>query len=401
MSIDMSNPTTVQSEEVTIAVSRDSVTDSYDYLSIDPSHPRYYLDYVNARDSRVVLHASEPPSAQPPPGNLPIAPAGPVELINGSDDDPITLTDADYVEALDTLREIDDVNIVAIPDRHTTAVQQAMIAHCELIGDRFAVIDCEPNLDLFGATGSAEAQRRNLDSTRGYGAYYFPWLRVPAPRGAPLLVPPSGHVCGVMARVDTTRGVHKAPANEIVNGAIGVETDMTNIDQGELNGLGINAIRVFPNRGRPTIWGARTTATDSNWQYVNIRRLFLFLEESIQEGIEWALFEPNELGLWNKLRLSISEFLNRAWRDGALFGATPEDAYYVRIDEDLNPPSERALGRLYIEIGVAPSYPAEFIIVRIGIWRGGVRNHRSHVLGEPGNGHRSKSRSIWQLSVPC
>jgi phage tail sheath protein FI len=174
-----------------------------------------------------------------------------------------------------------------------------------------------------------------------------------------------------MARVDTTRGVHKAPANEMVNGAIGVETDVTDTDHGELNGMGVNVIRVFPNRGRPMIFGARTTATDTNWRYVNIRRLFLFLEESIQEGIEWALFEPNELGLWNKLRLSISEFLNRAWRDGALFGATAEEAYYVRIDEDLNPASERALGRLYIEIGVAPSYPAEFIIVRIGIWRGG------------------------------
>ena len=119
------------------------------------------------------------------------------------------------------------------------------------------------------------------------------------------------------------------------------------------------------------VWGARTTATDKNWQYINIRRLFLYLEESIQEGIRWGLFEPNNLQLWQKLNRTITEFLLRVWRDGALFGATPKEAFYVRIDEALNPPSERALGRLTIEIGVKPSYPAEFIIVRIGIWQGG------------------------------
>ena len=119
------------------------------------------------------------------------------------------------------------------------------------------------------------------------------------------------------------------------------------------------------------LWGARTTATDRNWQYVNIRRLFLFLEESIQEGIRWAVFEPNNLGLWQKLRRSIRDFLTQQWRNGALFGEEPDDAFYVRIDEVLNPFSEQALGRLHIEIGVRPSYPAEFIIVRIGIWQGG------------------------------
>ena len=146
---------------------------------------------------------------------------------------------------------------------------------------------------------------------------------------------------------------------------------MSDVDQGQLNVKGINVLRVFTNGGRVMLWGARTTATDRNWQYVNVRRLFLYLEESIAEGIQWAVFEPNNLGLWQKLRRSITEFLTRTWRDGALFGAAPEDAFYVRIDEHLNPDAERALGRLHIEIGVRPSYPAEFIIVRIGIWAGG------------------------------
>ncbi len=146
---------------------------------------------------------------------------------------------------------------------------------------------------------------------------------------------------------------------------------MSDIDQGQLNMQGINIIRVFQGGSRPLLYGARTTATDKNWQYVNIRRLFLFLEESIQEGIRWAVFEPNNLQLWQKLRRTITEFLTRAWRDGALFGETAEKAFYVRIDEALNPFSEQALGRLHIEIGVRPTYPAEFIIVRIGIWPGG------------------------------
>ena len=178
-------------------------------------------------------------------------------------------------------------------------------------------------------------------------------------------------MCGVFARSDSTRGVHKAPANEIVNGALGVETRISLIEQGQLNLLGINIVQVFQDGGRPIVWGARTPATDTNWQYVNIRRLFLYLEESIQEGIRWAVFEPNNLALWQKLKRTLTDFLTRAWRDGALFGAKAEEAFYVRIDEVLNPFSQQQLGRLTIEIGVRPTYPAEFIVVRIGIWDGG------------------------------
>jgi len=178
-------------------------------------------------------------------------------------------------------------------------------------------------------------------------------------------------VCGVIARSDNNRGVHKAPANEIINGALGVERSMSDIDQGQLNLIGVNVVRVFQAGGRPVLWGARTTATDRNWQYVNIRRLFLFLEESIEEGIRWAIFEPNNIQLWQKLKRTITEFLTRVWRDGGLFGATPEEAFYVRCDETNNPFSDQALGRLNIEIGIRPTYPAEFIIVSIGIWPGG------------------------------
>jgi phage tail sheath protein FI len=268
------------------------------------------------------------------------------------------------------------VNIIAIPDNTSAVVQQAIIAHCEQMQDRFGVLDARPNLPLFGvgATAGVDSQRRDVDSTRGYAALYYPWLRIqPAGPGEPILVPPSGHVCGIMARTDGLRGVFKAPANEIVNGAVDIQRsgEMENIEHGQLNLLGVNVIRVPPGGGRPILMGARTTATDRNWQYVNIRRLFLFLEESIQEGIQWALFEPNNLELWQKLKRSITAFLEQQWRDGAIFGETREKAFYVRIDEVLNPFAEQQLGRLHIEIGIRPSYPAEFIIVRIGIWDGG------------------------------
>ncbi|MBN1657599.1 MAG: phage tail sheath subtilisin-like domain-containing protein [Anaerolineae bacterium] len=374
--IDMTNPATVQSEEIDFQVLQGATGSPYTGLGLDPAHERYYVTKVNHEDSLVELELIEPPPTAPLPDALPAAQQ--VNITGGTDENLSSISLLDYLEALDKLREIDEVTLVAAPGVMNPAdpalmpaLQQALIAHCELMGDRFAVLDSIPGVPMFGDP-SVEAQRRSIDSTRGYAALYYPWLKtLSAATGKELLVPPSGHVMGIMARVDNARGVHKAPANENVNGAIGVQTTMSNQEQGLLNLQGINVIRVFQPGGRPKVWGARTTATDRNWQYVNIRRLFLYLEESIQEGIEWAVFEPNNLQLWQKLRRSITEFLTRVWRDGALFGATAKDAFYVRIDEALNPFSEQALGRLHIEVGVRPTYPAEFIIVRIGIWPGG------------------------------
>jgi len=371
---------TVASREINLTVTLGSVNVVYDRLSMDPAHPRYLVDVINQDVSGLLVASLVEP---PPPGAiadaLPVV--GPAVALtppqDGEVEDLTKLTAAHFIRALDTLRAIDDVNFIAIPDRPTAknelmlTVQQELIAQCQQLADRFAVLDSDPGLPSFGGA-SLEVQRRGLDSDRGYAAFYAPWLRVvPSNDGPPMLVPPSGHVCGIFARSDALRGVHKAPANEIVNGALGVERRISMIDQGQLNLLGINIVQVFQDGGRPVLWGARTTATDTNWQYVSTRRLFLFLEESIQEGIRWAVFEPNNLALWQKLRRTLTDFLTRQWRDGALFGAKAEQAFYVRIDEVLNPFSEQQLGRLHIEIGVRPSYPAEFIVVRIGIWDGG------------------------------
>lgn len=376
----------VRSEEFDVVVTQGASVRTYTGLAMDPLHPHHFLAAING-DEQGLLRAErvQPPPPVVPPLNLPEPAVGPAVAVtittNGADEDLATFADNDFIAAIDTLREVDDVNLVAVPDClgglagvNAEVVHDALIRHCEQLGDRFAVLDARPGLELFAnpTTDSIDAQRDTVDSARGYAALYYPWLQVrPAGAGDPILVPPSGHVCGIFARSDGTRGVHKAPANEIVSGALGVERTMSDVDQGQLNLRGINVIRVFSSAGRPVLWGARTTATNRSWQYVNVRRLFLFLEESIQEGIRWAVFEPNGLSLWQQLRRTITDFLTRAWRDGALFGETPEDAFYVRIDEVLNPFSEQALGRLHIEIGVRPTYPAEFIIVRIGIWPGG------------------------------
>lgn len=372
---------TATSKEINLTLTLGAVNVVYDRLSMDPAHPRYLIDVLN-QDPAGLLVATlvEPPPPGPIADAIPLA--GPAVALNppqnGEVENLASLTAGDFTRALDTLRAIDDVNFIAIPDRPTAknelmlTVQQELIAHCQQLADRFAVLDADSGLPLFGA-GSLEVQRRGLDSDRGYAALYAPWLRVvPANGGPPMLVPPSGHVCGIFARSDALRGVHKAPANEIVNGALGVERRISLVEQGQLNLQGINIVQVFQDGGRPMLWGARTTATDTSWQYVSTRRLFLYLEESIQEGIRWAVFEPNNLALWQKLKRTLTDFLMRQWRDGALFGAKPEQAFYVRIDEVLNPFSEQQLGRLHIEIGVRPSYPAEFIVVRIGIWDGGA-----------------------------
>jgi len=372
--LDMTAAANVQSEEFKITVAQGGGTTAYERLSVDLAHPRHYVNAINNDPDAVIrIKPVEPAPAIPLPGSLPAATPS-TALADGKAEDLTKIGDGDFKDAVDALVSIDDVNLVSVPDGRSQDVQRHVIDHCQLTADRFAVLDCRPGLELFtaGETKGVDDQRVEVETVKGFAALYYPWLRVPpAGRGDLILVPPSGHVCGIIARSDLSRGVHKAPANEIVSGALAVERTMSDIDHGQLNLAGINVIRVFQRGGPPVLYGARTTANDRNWQYVNVRRLFLYLEESIQEGIRWAVFEPNNLQLWEKLKRSITEFLTRAWRDGALFGAKAENAFYVRIDEALNPFSEQALGRLHIEIGIRPTYPAEFIIVRIGIWPGG------------------------------
>ena len=342
--------------------------EKFQFLSMGPNHPYYWRTTVVSQ--LVVLALPSVPSlAEDPRPKVRVTPYSPT--VQGVADAP----EAAWVEIannpdvyLKLLNPIDEISLVCIPGATHKSVQKAMIDHCETMADRFAILDSDPAL----TAETIPTQLANVRSEKGFAALYFPWILAHnSLRNQDELWPPSGHIAGIYARCDSNPGVHKAPANVAIRNTLGLQYRLTDKEQGPLNMKGINVLRVFQGQSQPMVWGARTTATDRNWQYVNVRRLFLYLEESLEEGIRWAVFEPNNLQLWQKLKRTITDFLTRVWRDGALFGAKAEDAFYVRIDEALNPPSTQALGRLYIEIGVRPTYPAEFIVVRIGIWQGG------------------------------
>jgi phage tail sheath protein FI len=277
--------------------------------------------------------------------------------------------------ALSDFAAIDEIALVAAPGALNIAVQGAILDHCENTGDRFAIIDGHRTATLTPAAikGGDPAATPAVAPLRNsnYGAIYFPWIAVFDPAtNATIFQPPSGHVAGVYSRVDTVRGVHKAPANEVIRGSVGVEALLSKADHDGLNPAGINVIRSFD--GAATIWGARTIGGDANgeWKYVPVRRLFLFLRESIDEGTRWVVFEPNDRALWAKITRNVTAFLTNVWRSGALFGSTPAEAFYVKCDDETNPPDVRDLGQVVTEIGVAVVKPAEFVIFRISQWAG-------------------------------
>jgi hypothetical protein len=284
---------------------------------------------------------------------------------------------------LTKIESIDEIAIVAAPGITDASVRSAIDIHCKSrTQDRFAIFDSPEVVETGG----------NLDTTKldpgvpgnilppnsDFAAFYFPWLQVFDPatkilnsQGDGLVfVPPSGHVAGVYARVDTQRGVHKAPANEPVLGALGLKYGISKAQQDGLNPQGVNCIRDL--NGNIRVWGARTMGGNANadLKYISVRRTLLFLRESIDEGMQFAVFEPNTPALWQKIVRNVSDFLTNVWRSGALFGATPQQAFFVKCDAELNPPEVRELGQVITEIGVAIVRPAEFVIFRISQFTG-------------------------------
>ncbi len=282
--------------------------------------------------------------------------------------------------------DVDDMAIMVAPGL-TPNQQKEMLELCEIRKDRFAILDgpilSDGNMDIPA-------------SEKGYGALYVPWVKITKPSWYngnqdhlkvtgpnrrklikadknELYVPPSGHVAGVYARVDTDRGVHKAPANELTLGITGLSQNINRLEQGQYNDRGINVIRTFKDRGT-RIWGARTLATmnDPSWKYINVRRLFIMVEQSIMIGSQWAVFEPNDNTLWKKLTRDVRAYLMRVWRSGALFGPTPEEAFYVKCDAETNPRYLIDAGQVNVQIGICPVKPAEFVIFAIGQWDGGA-----------------------------
>jgi uncharacterized protein len=272
---------------------------------------------------------------------------------------------------------LDEVTMIVMPDimtlngdgKQLRDLQGKMIAHCEIAGGRMAILDAPRNLipqDVF------EWRMNTAGYDSKYAVLYWPWIEVMDPiTRRPVMVPPSGHMAGLWSRVDSTRGVHKAPANEVVLGANGLEFQITQAEQGELNRNGINCIRSFPGRGI-RVWGARTMSSDPEWKYINVRRIFNYVSSSIMQGTQWAVFEPNDQRLWTSLTIAITNFLNRTWRSGALFGASTTDAFFVKCDGETNPPEVIEAGQVICEIGIAPVKPAEFVIFRLSQFTGGA-----------------------------
>ncbi|HWL34889.1 MAG TPA: phage tail sheath C-terminal domain-containing protein [Frankiaceae bacterium] len=360
------------------------VVDTLTGLSVRPDAERYAPTYVTEQSTLVTMVATpDAEVAKPPPlGEVVLAapppvPALPPETVTAS----MYIGDSSARTGMGGLETIDEITMLCVPDLMSAyergavdptgvnAVQKAMVAHCEGMQDRMAILDPLPGLD-------AQGIYTFWDGVAGskYATLYWPWIKTLDPLSDKVrAMPPSGHIAGIWGRSDDTRGVHKAPANEPIRGAVDVEWTTTTGEQNTLNPLGVNCIRPFPGRG-PVVWGARTLATknEPDWKYVNVRRLFNFLEESIAGGTQWCVFEPNDEALWARIRRSISAFLVMQWRAGALFGSTPGEAFYVKCDGENNTAESIDAGQVICEIGVAPVKPAEFVIFRLSQFSGGA-----------------------------
>jgi len=302
---------------------------------------------------------------------------------------------------LRSFEAIDEIAIVAAPGYNGVESWEALISHCEKLQDRVAILDPPREIEDVEqltrvattgeveptATGrkrrtpaaSAKAGEPDPNDEPGmrprdsqYATFYFPWFDALNPvTGTQTETPPSGHMAGIWGRTDGSRGVHKAPANEPVRGALGLKYAVTREEQAILNPVGVNCLRFFPGDGI-VVWGARTLSGDPEWTYLNVRRLFNNIKESIDEGTRWAVFEPNDYILWRNLTRDITAFLTLVWRDGALLGRTPQEAFFVKCDDETNPAEERDAGRVVCYIGIAPVKPAEFVVFKLSQSSGGA-----------------------------
>ncbi|MEU2834791.1 phage tail sheath subtilisin-like domain-containing protein [Streptomyces lavendulae] len=360
----------------TFTIKADGVaTETFD-VSTEKGSPSYLVTQVNEHSKLVSVEEAAPGAALALPDSstlvLPAATTGAetaVKDIVGR-----YIGKVDDRSGLSGLEAVDDITMVVAPDlmaahengtvsrEQVKAIQLAMINHCETMANRMAILDPLPDM---GPTDVYEWRQHEAGFDSKYAALYYPWIRVADPyTGNGFLMPPSGHVAGLWARNDEARGVHKAPANEVLRGALDLGIQVTKGEQEQLNPAGINCIRSFPGRGI-RVWGARTLSSDPAWRYLNVRRLFNYLEESVYLGSQWVVFEPNNERLWATIRRNIAAFLTTEWRGGALFGSSPEEAFYVKCDAETNPPEVIESGQVICEIGVAPVKPAEFVVFRI------------------------------------
>ncbi|NLS75692.1 MAG: hypothetical protein GXY76_00390 [Chloroflexi bacterium] len=373
---DVASGAAVRVVEFSLSASDGAASETFANLSLDPAADNYAVKVVNAQ-SRLIRLTNQG-STRTIPFNLPRTTHGAPQSLAGGHDGDIP-TPADYAgvdggpgqrTGIKALADIDSISIIAAPGVSDSSVQGALISQCEELKDRFAVLDpARGSVIGSGQENDVLVQRGSHDTF--YAALYYPWLRIADPlyprdrEGR--LVPPSGHVIGIYARVDAAVGVHKAPANEVVRGISALEFKLNDREQDVLNPRNISVLRDFRDSNRGIrVWGSRCLTSDSGWKYVPVRRLFIFIEESLDEGLQWVVFEPNGENLWARVRRTISGFLRTLWLNGQLRGVTQEEAFFVRCDRTTMTEDDIASGRLICLVGVAPLHPAEFVIIRIG-----------------------------------
>jgi hypothetical protein len=346
-------------------------------LQMSPLSRRYAPRIINDESQLIRLEDLQSPA--PLPHNLPVA--EPAAKLAGGRDGIEVLTAEDFVghdhgpgdrTGLMALGAVEQVALLSVPDimiayqrtpgpqadRDVQRVQDAMVDLCENLKDRFALLDAPPTKDV----EEVRKWRRRLNSS--FAAMYYPWIAIDTAESVLSMCPPSGHVAGLIARCDGQEGVHKAPANEVISGAVGLMLNMNEDHLGLLNADGVNAVRGFPGRGI-RVWGARTTSDEPDWRYINVRRTFIMLRRSLEEGTQWAVFEPNEPRTWERLAQSVDQFLKKLWADGYFAGATPEESYFVKCDAATNPAESRERGLMVMDVGVAPAIPTEYIIFNV------------------------------------
>ncbi len=358
--------------EFSLQVFYGSEAENYEKLSFNPAAANY-VEKKLARSSMIKVEHNPAVGEGTPFDIIAGDKAGEEEfwmgLSNGSDGSLGALSAADFMgedrgpgkrTGIQAFIDNDESSIMAVPGVTDPNVQLALVAHCENLTSRFAVLDIPRELKK---VAEVQTHRNIFDSH--YAALYHPWLQVFDPLDKRnIFVPPSGSVLGIYSRSDNTRGVHKAPANEVVRACVGLDCQYNKGEQDILNPKGVNLIRTFTGQGI-RVWGARTCTSNAIWKYVNVRRLFIFLEQSIKNGSNWVVFEPNDEKLWARVQRTIYSFLLGVWRGGALMGGTPDEAFFVRVDRSTMTQDDIDNGRLICVIGVAPVKPAEFVIFRI------------------------------------
>jgi hypothetical protein len=367
---------------------------TYEGLSVAKASPNFAAtktkesELITVTVNEVPKDVTDLTLALPKPGNYPVK-AAPSEPL--APKAPQFIGSETARRGINGLALREDVTIVMVPDLVTAAalkddegkpngkydlgmyqsVQTAMITHCEQHGNRMAILDPPPGLGV----SEMATWREDVGYSSAFATLYYPNIMIQNPLQKTaadpdqIMVPPCGHVAGLWARTDSTRGVWKAPANDTLRGLLGLERNITMAEQTMLNPVGINCIRPFGTRGT-RVWGARTLAeAGGDWRYINVRRLFNMIETTIMEGTQWAVFEPNDMKLWEGVKRTLNAFLRGLWRDGALFGATAEQAFFVKCDAENNPRESIDEGKLIVEVGIAPVKPAEFVIFRISQYK--------------------------------